>query len=250
MERIYVISIIIAIFIVILLVFILLIPYIQKTMMFPRINNNEYDPNSVGYIEEINNSSVAIIYLHGNAGTAINSMKRLQDLKYDKYFVEYPSYSIIANTKMKTEADFWKSMCDTYLDIYDRFVNKTIILYGRSIGTGVVAGLMKVLPKNKQPYSIILETPIISIPYLLKYHIPMYNLIYPFVTWLAMDNSSISNFDGPVLIFGGQNDDVTPSTIYESYFKDLKNYKLYIEDNAGHSLTLDYIIPKIQDWIK
>lgn len=251
MNRLYITIIIVLILLTLIVYFIINIPVIQTRLMFPEITKNKsITPNSLGYIEELNGSSVAIIYFHGNAGTACHSQTRLQSLECDKYFIEYPSYSEIANTQMTSEDNFWKSMTEIYLDIYDRFVNKKIIMYGRSIGTGVVAGLLRLLPKEKYPHSIILETPIISISYLIRYHIPYSQFIMPFIIWDKMDNSSVLEFEGPVLIMGGTDDKITPSRYYNDYYSKIKKHQIYIEKDAGHSLTLDYIYPKIKDLIE
>jgi hypothetical protein len=246
MNKLWFIALIILTF-AIVIAFIISMPQVQTTLLFPNCTKTPHNEASVGYLESSNQDNPVIIHFHGNVGTAQDAMDRLHTLRGHKYFVEYPGYSEVANAPMTDEGHFWQNMLRIYTSIVDKHPNKTIILSGRSIGTGVVYGLTK--HQYVRPHGIILETPVSSMSDLTDFHFKIVGKVFKsLVAWSKMDyHKSIHRC--PILVLGGEQDNTTNiQDVYRDY-KDTPNVTMEIDKESGHRLPHKFVLEKIQQWM-
>ncbi|MDO5974308.1 alpha/beta hydrolase [Flavivirga jejuensis] len=147
-----------------------------------------------------------ILYFHGNAGDLSRwgmITEFFVEKQYDVLVMDYRTFG--KSTGKLSEAALYNDSeyCYNYLKQY--YLESDIIVYGRSLGTGVATYIAS---KNK-PRQLILETPYYSlidvaksrfpvfpVKYLLKYKLPSYKFI--------------TKVDCPISIFHGTNDQVVP----------------------------------------
>jgi fermentation-respiration switch protein FrsA (DUF1100 family) len=126
-----------------------------------------------------------------------------------------------------------------YNYLKDRYIENQIIIYGRSIGTGIAA----YLAKETRPRTLILESPMFNMQDLAKYHYTfmpamLVSLIlkYPMRTdlWIA-------DVPCPVYLFHGTEDDVVPYNASERLLKLVKTQsRLVTIPGGGHNNLSDF----------
>lgn len=174
----------------------------------------------------------AVIYFHGNANN-IESYASAIDIflehGYEVWMPDYPCFGKSRgelNEKSLYEMAFQiKRLCNQYTN------DSNIIIYGRSLGTGIAANLAS----SCKTKALVLETPYYSIPDLYFSYVPIFPM------------SSMSNFKfptgdflkeviSPVMIFHGTNDDVIPLSCAEKLKPLLKpTDKFIVIKDAGHN---------------
>ncbi len=147
-----------------------------------------------------------VLYFHGNR----QNIERYA--KYAPYFtrnnyvvwmVDYPGYG--KSTGQRSE----QAMYSDALLLYERALRQTraeyIIIYGKSLGTGVAA----FLASKKQCKKLILETPYYSMKALAHHYFP----IYPtdkLTRYCFPTNEYLKTVHAPVSIFHGTADEIIP----------------------------------------
>ena len=147
-----------------------------------------------------------VLYFHGNREN-INRYKGITPLitkhGYEIWMIDYPGFG-------KSTGNFSEQVLyDWALTFYKlaraRFKPDSIIIYGRSLGSGVAAQLASIRDCKR----LILETPYYSMPSVMSSYAPIYpfNKIihYQFPTW-----QYLQKVDAPVTIFHGEDDGVIP----------------------------------------
>ncbi len=147
-----------------------------------------------------------VLYFHGNRENinryekyAINFTKH----GYEVWMIDYPGYG--KTTGKKTEERFYKDADVMYRMASVKISSDSIIIYGKSLGTGIASELAAVNNCRR----LILETPYYSISSLGWYHFPIYPVQrmsryhFPVYTYLQETKA-------PVTIFHGTNDQVIP----------------------------------------
>lgn len=179
-----------------------------------------------------------ILYFHGNAGDlsrwgAITSF--FVDKDYDVLVMDYRTYGK-STGKLSEEA--LHNDAQLFYDYAKKHYSEgEIILYGRSLGTGIAT---KLASKNK-PQKLILETPYYSLMDLAKERFP-----YLPVKWLMKykfhTHEFIQNVTCPIAIFHGTNDSVVPYSsgkrLYDSFPN--KAMKFYTIDQGGHNNLIEF----------
>ena len=147
-----------------------------------------------------------VLYFHGNMMN-INRYAHFagyfREHGYEVWMMDYPGFG--KSTGARTE----QIICDDALRLYRmaraRFSSDSIIIYGKSIGTGVAS----LLASEVNCKRLILETPFYSIEALAKH----YFFIYP-VPLMAKYKFPIYQYfekiKTPITIFHGSNDEVIP----------------------------------------
>jgi len=147
-----------------------------------------------------------VLYFHGNmrnieryAPFATNFTKN----NYEVWMIDYPGYG--KSTGKRTEQIIYEDAKQFYKMARARFSKDSIIIYGRSLGTGIASYLASV----KDCRRLILESPYYSMEALFRH----YAFIYP-VNWMCKYHFStyqyLQNVDAPVTIFHSTNDEVIP----------------------------------------
>lgn len=180
-----------------------------------------------------------VLYFHGNSGNIshLNHVANLFDRKgYDAILVDYRTYGKSTGTlneqALKEDAQLFY---DHALTQYDE---DSLILYGRSFGTGIASGLAA----DNHPQKLVLESPFYSAVSLGKHRFP----ILP-VGWLARfrfpSHEYLQNVDCPVYIFHGTEDRVIPYKFAERLYDaipDSVDKSFYRIEGGGHNYLQDF----------
>jgi len=147
-----------------------------------------------------------VLYFHGNrrnieryASYAVNFTRN----KYEVWMIDYPGFG--KTTGKRTEETMYADAAMIYKMARSKFSKEHIIIYGKSLGTGVATQLASVSDCKR----VLLETPYYSIDALLKH----YAFIYP-VSLMSKfhfpSNQYIKKIESPVTLFHGTKDEVIP----------------------------------------
>lgn len=166
--------------------------------------NNEDNLNLVRFFSRDSISRGVVLYFHGNK-------KNISwYAKYPPYFtrhgyevimIDYPGFG--KSTGSFTEQTLYDWSEHVYTLARGRYSPDSIIIYGKSMGTGIAARLASVQACRR----LILETPYYDFPSVIKDYLP----IYP-VDWMLHyeipTHFYLSNVTAPVTIFQGTRDRV------------------------------------------
>lgn len=176
---------------------------------FKEINlavNNEKNLSIVQFTVPDSVCKGVVLYFHGNmrnieryAPFASNFTKN----NYEVWMMDYPGYG--KTTGERSEQIMYDDAKLFYQMARARFAKDSIIIYGKSLGTGVASYLASV----KDCRRLILETPYYSIEAMFNH----YAFIYP-VSWMSKYHfpsyQYFEKVDAPITIFHGANDEVIP----------------------------------------
>lgn len=152
------------------------------------------------------NPKGVILYFHGNAGDLSRwgtIAEFLVAKNYDVFIMDYRTYG---KSKGKlSEAAFYEDAQYCYDYLLKQYSESDIVLYGRSLGTGMA----NYLASKNNPKQLILETPYYSILDVAKHRFP----IFPVKTLLRYEfpsNEFIVDVKCPITIVHGTEDSVVP----------------------------------------
>jgi uncharacterized protein len=180
--------------------------------------------NTVFFPKQIDTCKAIVIYFHGNTRNVERYAPYTKIFTQLGYGIVMPDYPTFGKTTGPFKEENLYLLADTvYEKVKKQFPNKPIIIYGKSLGTGVAAYLA-----SKQPCTqLILETPYNSMPslfadwtfvfptkYLLKLSIPTYKYL--------------QKIQVPITIFHGTNDWVIPLRNAKRLVKVLKPQDQFI----------------------
>lgn len=176
---------------------------------FKEINLPVNKEKSLNIIQFKANDPIAkgvVLYFHGNrkniaryAPYAASFTKH----NYEVWMIDYPGFG--KTTGRRTEEAMYEDASILYQMARARFAKDSIIIYGKSIGTGVATQLASVKDCKK----LILETPYYSINALARH----YAFIYPVSRMLRYhfpNHEYLKKVEAPVTIFHGTRDEVVP----------------------------------------
>lgn len=147
-----------------------------------------------------------VLYLHGNAGSLRSWGAVGPDLAargYDVLIVDYRGYGQ-STGQISGEAQLHADMATVYTWVLERYPEQQVVLYGRSLGSGLATRLAA----ERTPRLLILESPFYSLEALARQQfpfVPPFLLRYPLRTW-----SWIGAVRAPVVIIHGTADEVVP----------------------------------------
>jgi alpha-beta hydrolase superfamily lysophospholipase len=187
------------------------------------------------------NARGVILYFHGNAG----SLRTWGDVAgdftsrgYDILISDYRGFGKSTGT-ISSE----KQQLADGLAVYD-YLKKSypegrIILYGRSIGTGIAT----FVAKSGKPKMLILESPFFNLADLASHHYPLLPkpLIAGFLKYTFPTNLWLPDVACPVYLIHGTGDDIIPfhaSTRLERLIK--SRHKLIRIEGGGHNNLSDF----------
>lgn len=147
-----------------------------------------------------------VLYFHGNrknieryAPFATNFTKN----NYEVWMMDYPGFG--KTTGKRSEQVMYDDAGELYKMARAMISKDSILIYGKSIGTGVASWLASV----KDCKRLILETPYYSIESLFRH----YAFIYP-VSWMTRYHFPVYQYfrkiEAPITIFHGTNDETIP----------------------------------------
>ncbi|MEO6219375.1 MAG: alpha/beta hydrolase [Ginsengibacter sp.] len=147
-----------------------------------------------------------VLYFHGNRGNinrygkyAVNFTKN----DYEVWMVDYPGYG--KTTGKLSEENLYKQAMEVYKLANSKFSNDSIIIYGKSLGSGIGAWLAS----KKNCKRLILETPYYSMASLFHHYAP----VYPTGTIAKFNLPTfkyLQDIRAPFTILHGTDDGVVP----------------------------------------
>ena len=244
------ISILISIFCIYLVICALLYAYQEKLIFFPRKLRTDFEYKFVNDFEEkffqiddettINalhffpkeNKKGTILYFHGNAGSLDGWGDVAQDfvaLGYEVLISDYRGYG-------KSTGPFSEQgLYDDARFLYDFLLSENeaqdIIIYGRSLGTGVAVDLASQV-KAKQ---LILETPFANFPELAYSQFSVFP-VKSLLRYQFRNDLKIKKVTCPIHIFHGTKDQVVPYTESQQLIHILEDESVLTTiPNGGHN---------------
>ncbi len=249
------------------LVLVIFIYFYQRNLLYhPSENNYQNDEIKFNYDEifikvddEIKLKSWVIdknfkklktlVLLHGNAGNLSNRIYKLNELnKLDINILLISWRGFSGNKGSPTEKNLYADAEAAIRWLNKKQVeNNQIILYGESLGSGVVLEIAK---KNNFN-SIILESPFTSIENSAKIYYP-----YLPVKLLLKDRydsiNKIEKINTPILIMHGKKDDIIPFSMGEELFEKANEpkYSHFTSDDVHMMEFNDQLINSIKNFIE
>ena len=252
-------SVVLAYFIIILFVY-----FYQRNLLYHPSENNYLNDKITFNYEEIFietkkkiklkswfikkdlNKFKTILIFHGNAGNLFNRVYKLNELnKLDVNFLLISWRGFSGNKGKPTEKNLYHDAEEAVKWLNNQgVISKNIILYGESLGTGVVTEL----GTSNAFGGIILESPFTSIANAAKIYYP-----YIPVNIILKDRydsiGKIKNITTPILIMHGKKDNIVPQKmgleLYEkanqpkfSYFPENDDHMMEYNDNLLNSIKL------------
>ena len=176
---------------------------------FKEINllvNNEKNLNIIQFTVPDSICKGVVLYFHGNRRNIERYAPFASNFTHNNYEVwmmDYPGFG--KSTGERTEQILYNDARELYKMARARFAKDSIIIYGRSLGTGIASQLASV----KDCKRLILEAPYYSIDALLSH----YAFIYP-VSWISKYHFPsyryFEKIDAPITILHGASDEVIP----------------------------------------
>ncbi len=148
----------------------------------------------------------AVIYFHGNmnnVGNYAGFAKIFTDRGYELWMPDYPGFG--KTTGKLSERKLYDQALQVYKLVNGKFSPDSIIIYGKSLGTGIASYLASVEPSGM----LILETPYFSIPDLFAAFAPVYP-VERMSTFKIPLGQYLSECKIPIIIFHGTKDEVIP----------------------------------------
>ncbi len=158
------------------------------------------------YIKTTKQRRGVVLYLHGNADNLQRWGQVHPDFSsrgYDFFIFDYRGFG--KSTGKATESNMIADAHLAYDFLRQSFSMNDIVIFGRSLGSGVASDLAKAVPAR----ALVLETPFYSIPDVFRAQIPV--LIFPFSPPFRFRNDKCLSFiDYPIHILQGTDDRIVP----------------------------------------
>jgi uncharacterized protein len=202
--------------------------------------NIPYDDTSNVNIIQFTTTTAAkgvVLYFHGNRKNIAWYAKYAPNFTkngYEVWMIDYPGYG--KSTGPLTEQRLYAYAEQLYKLAVTRFAKDSIILYGKSMGTGIAAWLAS----RKNCKELILETPYYSITSLSAHYFPIYP-VSRMIHYKIPSYEYLQQVIVPVTIFHGTADGVIPYSNAEKLKPFLKPADKFITIAGGsHNDLNDY----------
>ncbi|MEO6637826.1 MAG: alpha/beta fold hydrolase [Ginsengibacter sp.] len=178
-----------------------------------------------------------VLYFHGNRGNINRYAKYADNFTKNGYEVWMPDYPGYGKTTGKlSEENFYKQASEVYKLANSKYKEDSIIIYGKSLGSGVAAWLAS----KKKCKRLILETPYYSMAHLFSHFAPVYptrsmaHFKFPSFQYLQ-------EIQEPVTIFHGTDDGVVPFSHGKMLTKFFKPGDEFVSiENGTHNNLNDF----------
>lgn len=168
-----------------------------------------YNQNTQISLVEFKPTSTAkglVIYFHGNRDNIKRYAKHATNFtqyQYEVWMMDYPGFG--KSTGVLTEELLYKEANFIYQRALKRFSPENIVIYGKSMGTGIASQLAAHQPCKY----LILETPYYSITSLAQNYVPFYPVQF-LLKFQIPTYQYLKQTSAPVFIFHGTADKVIP----------------------------------------
>lgn len=147
-----------------------------------------------------------VLYFHGNKRNIAWYTRYIPWFTrqgYEVLMIDYPGFG--KSTGRLTEKKLYSWARNVYNIASKRFPPDSIIIYGKSMGTGIAAELASARDCKR----LILETPYYDFPAVVSHYLPMYPVKY-MLHYEFPTHSYLPDVKAPVTIFHGTSDGVVP----------------------------------------
>jgi len=147
-----------------------------------------------------------VLYLHGNRkniGWYEKYAERFTSNGYELWMLDYPGYG--KSTGNHTEENLYAYADQLYKLASTRFPSDSLVIYGKSLGTGIATWLAARRPCKR----LILETPYYSLPSIIDAWLPIYPTEH-MMRFRIPTFEYITEVRAPVTIFHGTSDWTIP----------------------------------------
>lgn len=173
-----------------------------------------------------------VLYFHGNAGNLEDwgwVYQNFVKYNYNVVVIDYRSFG--KSTGKLSEANFHSDAAFIYNKLKAEYLEENIVVYGRSIGTGVAVRLAA----EQKPKLLLLETPYYNIEDLAKNIVPFLPLKY-LLKYKFESNKYITEVKSPIYILHGTADNVVPYSSGQKLFELVKDKASFTTfENGTHS---------------
>ncbi|PWH84516.1 alpha/beta hydrolase [Algibacter marinivivus] len=177
-----------------------------------------------------------ILFFHGNAGDLSRwgiLAEYFVEKQYDVLVMDYRTYGK-SKGKLSEEVLYYDAQyCYDYLK--DRYNENEIIIYGRSLGSGIATNITS---KNN-PRQLILETPYYSILDVARSRFPLFP-VKQLLKYKMLSYQFLKDINCPILMLHGTEDQVVPYDSAKKLFEaSPKNQTTFITIEGGHHGNLN-----------
>jgi alpha-beta hydrolase superfamily lysophospholipase len=184
----------------------------------------------------VDSSKGIILYFHGNRQNVeryANYAQLFTKPGYEVWMMDYPGFGKTTGTR--TEQNLYSDAMLLYNMARNQIPADKIIMYGKSIGTGIAS----YVAANNPCQQLILETPYYSINALAMHYFPIYPVAL--LTRYSLPNyKHIQNVQAPVTIFHGTNDEIIPYQHAVRLKNMLPNLQLVTVQGGKHNNLIDH----------
>ncbi len=154
---------------------------------------------------KVNQPQGIILYFHGNARSLDDWGFAAQDFTQHNWEVLMPDYRTYGKSKGKlSEQALFDDARAWYDYIKNRYPESQIIIYGRSLGTGIATQLAS----QVNPQLLVLETPYLSMSAMVRQAMPIAPLFI--LNYKFESDNYIKDIECPIEILHGTLDDLIP----------------------------------------
>jgi alpha-beta hydrolase superfamily lysophospholipase len=197
----------------------------QTTLNVIRFKTNDSLPKGV------------VLYFHGNRkniGWYARYAENFTKNGYEIWMLEYPGFG--KSTGKFIEREIYEYALQLYKLARTNYPPENIIIYGKSLGTGIAAELASV----RDCKYLVLETPYYSMTSLVAHYFPVYP-VNQMLHYHFPSNKYLQNVTAPVIIFHGTDDGVVPYSNSKRLKSVLKPTDEYVTIEGGsHNNLNDY----------
>ena len=181
------------------------------------------------YSKTNSQSKGVVLYFHGNADNLDrwgHVSKDFLERSYDVIMMDYRGFG--KSDGKSTEKNMYEDARKIYDFALKHYDPENILIYGRSIGSGVASALASEVKAQQ----LILETPFYSLPDVVREKYPFVLLVFK-LDFDFPNYKHIEGLDIPVHIFHGTKDNVVPYSSAEKLREHLKNHDSFLTIPGG-----------------
>jgi pimeloyl-ACP methyl ester carboxylesterase len=181
-----------------------------------------------------------VFFLHGNAGSLANwfvNPDYYRRVNFDLFMLDYRGFGK-STGRIQSEAQLHADVRAAWSTIAAQYANRKVVVYGRSLGTGLAVRLAAEMSANRPPDLTVLVSPYRSMVSLATEHfpwVPQAVVRYPLRT-----DALIGQVRGPILIVHGERDTLIPPDHSESLKLLAPQVNLLRVPGAGHNDLQDF----------
>ena len=199
--------------------------------------SNTSNINIVQFLVPDSSVNGVVLYFHGNKKNISWYSKFAPQFTrnhYEVWMIDYPGYG--KSTGDLSEQRLYDWALTLYKLARARFSPDSIVIYGKSMGTGIASQLATI----RDCRHLVLETPYYSLPSIIDDYLPIYPINtmiqYRFPTW-----KYLKDVTAPVTIFHGTSDWVIPYRNSKRLIPYLKPNDEYVTvEAASHNNLFDF----------